>query len=52
MHSMTELLMAAHEADVERDVRVRRLQTLLATCRRRLFGIVPIGPACDSRGSC
>ena len=52
MHLMTELLVAAHEADIERDVRARRLRSHLATCRRRLLGVVPIGPACDPRASC
>ena len=52
MDLMTELLAAAREADLERDFRARRLRSLLATCRRRLFGIVPIGPACDPCTSC
>lgn len=52
MHLMTELLMAAHQADIERDVREQRLRSLLATCRRRLFGILPVGPACHPRASC
>jgi hypothetical protein len=47
MHLMTELLMAAREADLERDHRARHRRTLFDTCRRRLLGIFPIGPACD-----
>ena len=52
MHPLTELLMAAHEADLERDIRARRLRSLLATCRRRLFGVVAVGPACDPCATC
>jgi hypothetical protein len=47
MHLMAEMLVAAHEADIERDVRARRLQRLAAACRRRLFGVLAIGPSCD-----
>ena len=43
MHLMADLLVAAHEADLERDVRKRRLEHLVDTCRRRVLGILPIG---------
>jgi hypothetical protein len=47
MNLTTELLASAHEADVERIARSRRLQSLVETCRRRLLGVLPIGPACE-----
>ena len=52
MHLMADLLVAAHEADLERDVRKRRLQHLVATCRRRVLGILPIGGICDPCSTC
>jgi len=47
MDLTTELLASAHEADIQRAARARRLQSLFATCRRRLLGILPIGHACE-----
>lgn len=48
MHPITELLLvSAREADLERAATSHRLRSLLESCRRRLLGIVPIGPACE-----
>jgi hypothetical protein len=52
MHLMAELLVAAHEADIARDVRARRFQRLIATCRRRLFGVLAVGPSCAPCATC
>ncbi|MGH2381939.1 MAG: hypothetical protein ACRDG7_12060 [Candidatus Limnocylindria bacterium] len=46
MDLVTELLVSAHEADLQRAAQSRRLQHLIATCRRRLLGFLPIGQAC------
>ena len=46
MDLVTELLVSAHEADLQRAARARRLESLFAACRRRVLGILPIGPAC------
>jgi len=43
MDLLTEMLASAHEADIHRAARARRLQTLVATCRRRLLGLLPMG---------
>jgi len=47
MHVLTELLASAREADLERAASARRLKSLLDTCRRRLLGVLPIGPPCE-----
>lgn len=46
MDLLTELLVSAHEADIQRAARTRRLQNLVAICRRRLLGFLPIGQRC------
>ncbi|MDQ3148612.1 MAG: hypothetical protein M3Q38_01625 [Chloroflexota bacterium] len=43
MDLLTEMLAPAHEADIQRAARARRLQTLVTTCRRRLLGVLPFG---------
>ncbi len=43
MDLLTEMLASAHEADIQRVARNRRLQSLVATCRRRLLGLLPMG---------
>jgi hypothetical protein len=52
MDLVTELLASAHEADVERVARARQRQSLVETCRRRWFGLLPIGPACEPNATC
>ncbi len=41
MDLLTEMLASAHEADIQRAARARRLQTLVTACRRRLLGVLP-----------
>ena len=43
MDLLTEMLASAHEADIQRAARARRLQTLVTACRRRLLGVLPFG---------
>ncbi len=52
MDLVTELLVSAREADVERTVRARGFERLVATCRRRLFGLLPVTEPCEPRASC
>ena len=52
MDLVTDLLISAREADVERSARARGFQRLLATCRRRLFGMLPVTKTCASCATC
>jgi hypothetical protein len=46
MDLVTELLASTREADVRRMARSRRMESLIETCRRRLFGVLPISQPC------
>jgi hypothetical protein len=47
MDLVTELLASTREADVRRIARTRRMQSLIETCRRRLFGVLPTSQPCE-----
>lgn len=47
MDLVTELLASTREGDVRRIARSRRMQSLIETCRRRLFGVLPISQPCE-----
>ena len=47
MDLVTELLVSAREADLHRAFRAHRLKSMVATCRRRLLGILPITQSCQ-----
>ena len=47
MTLMIELLAAAHERELLREVRDQRLRDLTARCRRLLLGFLPIGERCE-----
>jgi hypothetical protein len=46
MDLVTELLASTREADVRRMARSRRMESLIETCRRRLFRVLPISQPC------
>jgi hypothetical protein len=47
MDLVIELLVSAHEADLQRAARIRRLEGMVEMCRRRLFGVLPISQPCE-----
>ena len=52
MSLMIELLASAHEAEIEREVRDRRIKSAVRTCQRRLLGVFPIRQACEPQAAC
>lgn len=52
MSLMIELLASTHEADLLRASRERRLRRIVTACRRRILGVLPIGPTCEPRTTC
>jgi len=49
MNLTMELLASAHQSDLRREARARRLSAAVDRCRRLLLGILPISEPCDSR---
>ncbi|HEX7197409.1 MAG TPA: hypothetical protein VF364_11325 [Candidatus Limnocylindria bacterium] len=47
MDLVTELLASTREFEVLRIARSRRMESLIATCRRRLFGVLPMSQRCE-----
>lgn len=52
MNLSIELLASAHRADLRRETHNRRLRSLVTQYRRRVLGVLPIGPACAAQPSC
>ncbi|MDQ3691827.1 MAG: hypothetical protein M3406_17690 [Chloroflexota bacterium] len=47
MNLLTEMLASAREADMQREARARRQKSTFNICRRRLLGVLAIGPDCE-----
>lgn len=52
MDTRYELMASAHEADLRREARGRRLASAVAVCRRRILGILPVGKPCEAPPTC
>jgi len=47
MDLTTELLVEPRQADLRRAAQSRRLIEIVETCRRRLFGVLPLTEPCQ-----